>query len=244
MAESPPPLSSLLPASLFLDFDGTLVDLADAPDAIDVAPALTPRLGRLSRRLGGRLAVVSGRAVADLQRHLGECAFILSGSHGAELRYPDGTCVPVAAPEGLAAARDEIRRFAESRPGLLIEEKPAGIALHFRQAPDRGTEAEPLFSRLAAETGLNLLRGKMVLELRPSGSDKGAAVRRLMGEPPFAGTRPLFVGDDVTDEDAFEAAAALRGAGILVGAARDTAAKWRLSGVRDVALWLDAAIDA
>jgi trehalose 6-phosphate phosphatase len=244
MSESaPPPLSRLAPAALFLDFDGTLVELADAPGAISVPRGLKPLLDRLAERLQGRLAIVSGRALEDLQRHLGGAAAVLSGSHGAELRYADGRCIPVSAPPGLAAAREEVRRFAAGAAGLLVEDKPAGVALHYRLAPARERAVGDFLADLADRSGLALQRGKMVAELRPEGTDKGAAVRRLMAEPPFAGGRPVFVGDDLTDEHAFEAAAALGGAGVLVGPARSTAARWRLDGVAEVTLWLEAAAD-
>jgi trehalose 6-phosphate phosphatase len=234
-------LSRLARAALFLDFDGTLVELADAPDAIAVPSGLEPLLDRLAERLGGRLAIVSGRAVDDLQRHLGASAVVLSGSHGAELRYGDGRRVPVSAPPGLAAAREEMRRFAEASAGLLVEEKPAGIALHYRLAPEREGAVADFVEDLAVRSGLALQQGKMVAELRPHGADKGAALRRLMAEPPFAGARPVFVGDDLTDEHAFEAAAALGGEGVLVGPPRATAARWRLDDVAGVTGWLEAA---
>jgi trehalose 6-phosphate phosphatase len=237
----PPPFPRLAPCALFLDFDGTLVELADAPGAIAVPAGLTPLLERLSERLGGRLANVSGRAVEDLRRHLGGCAAVLSGSHGAELHYPDGRSIPVSAPPGLAEAREAIRGFAARDEGLLVEDKPAGVALHSRLAPDRAEEADAFLEALAARSGLALQRGKMVAELRPQGSDKGSALRRLMGEPPFAGVRPVFVGDDQTDEDAFRAAVSLGGEGVLVGPARASAARWRLDGVADVTEWLEAA---
>jgi trehalose 6-phosphate phosphatase len=240
MADSPPPpLSSLAPAALFLDFDGTLVELADAPGAIAVPSGLAPLLDRLAARLGGRLAIVSGRALDDLRRHIGAAAILMSGSHGAELCYSDGRRIPVSAPPGLEAARAEIRRFAAAAEGLLVEDKPAGIALHYRLAPERAGEAQALFESLAARTGLALQRGKMVAELKPLGADKGAALSRLMAEPPFAGARPLFVGDDLTDEDAFRAACSLGGEGVLVGPARPTAARWRLEGVAQVTAWLE-----
>jgi trehalose 6-phosphate phosphatase len=241
MPDSPPPLSRLAPAALFLDFDGTLVELADAPGAISVPAGLAPLLDRLSRQLGGRLAIVSGRAVDDLRAHLGGCAAILSGSHGAELHYADGRSIPVFAPPGLAEARESVRRFASGRKGLLVEDKPAGVALHYRLAPERAEEADAFLEAIAGRSGLVLQRGKMVAELRPEGIDKGAALRRLMGEPPFAGARPVFVGDDLTDEDAFRAAAALGGEGVLVGPARSSAARWRLERVADVTKWLEAA---
>jgi trehalose 6-phosphate phosphatase len=241
MPESPPPpLSRLAPAALFLDFDGTLVELADAPGAIAVPSGLKPLLDRLAARLEGRLAIVSGRAIDDLRSHLDPSAAVLSGSHGAELRYSDGRRVPVSAPPGLAEAREEVRRFAAASPGLLVEDKPAGIALHFRQAPERGGPVADFLGDLARRCGLALQHGKMVAELRPNEADKGVALRQLMAEPPFAGARPVFVGDDLTDEHAFEAAAALGGAGVLVGPARPTAALWRLGGVAEVTAWLEA----
>jgi trehalose 6-phosphate phosphatase len=237
----PPPLSRLAPAALFLDFDGTLVELAEAPGAIAVPNGLKPVLDRLAERLEGRLAIVSGRAVDDLQSHLGPLAAVLSGSHGAELLYADGRRVPVSAPPGLAAAREEVRRFAAGSAGLLVEDKPAGVALHYRLAPGRERAVGDFIKDLAGRSGLALQRGKMVVELRPHGADKGAALRRLMAEPPFAGARPVFVGDDLTDEHAFEAAAALGGAGVLVGPPRATAARWRLDDVAGVTGWLEAA---
>ena len=237
----PPPLSRLAPAALFLDFDGTLVELAETPGGIAVPNGLKPLLDRLAGRLGGRLAIVSGRAIDDLQDHLGGSAIVLSGSHGAELRYADGRRVPVLVPPGLAAAREEVRRFTAETSGLLVEDKPTGLALHYRLAPDREPEVAAFLELLASRSGLALQRGKMVAELRPAGSDKGAAVRRLMAEPPFAGARPVFVGDDLTDEHAFAAAAALGGEGVLVGPARATAARWRLDGVAEVTGWMEAA---
>jgi trehalose 6-phosphate phosphatase len=239
----PPPLSRLAPAALFLDFDGTLVELAEAPGAIALPAGLMPLLDRLNQRLEGRLAIVSGRAVDDLRGHLGACAVVLSGSHGAELHYADGRSIPVVAPAGLAEARESVRRFAAGSEGLLVEDKPAGVALHYRQAPERAEEAGAFLEALAERFGLALQRGKMVAELRPEGSDKGAALRRLMGEPPFAGARPVFVGDDLTDEDAFRAAASLGGEGVLVGPDRPSEARWRLEGVAGVTAWLEAAAD-
>jgi trehalose 6-phosphate phosphatase len=242
MSESaPPPLFRLAPVALFLDFDGTLVELADAPGAIEVPRGLKPLLDRLADQLEGRLAIVSGRSIDDLERHLGGCAAVLSGSHGAELCYADGRRVPVAVPPGLAGAREEIHRFAEGSAGLLVEDKPAGVALHYRLAPGRERAVDEFVEDLAGRSGLALQRGKMVAELRPVGADKGAALRRLMAEPPFAGARPVFVGDDLTDEHAFEAAAALGGEGVLVGPPRSTAARWRLDDVAGVTAWLEAA---
>lgn len=238
-----PPLSLLDGAALFLDFDGTLVDLAETPDAIQVSPALSPLLARLAERLDGRLAIISGRSIEDLERHLHCAGIAVSGSHGLELRLRDGSRVPLAVPGSIDHARERTRRYAGSIPGLLVEDKPFGIALHYRKAPEREAEVRRFMADLAADTHLSLLAGKMVVELRPAGADKGDAVRALMAEPDFAGARPLFVGDDITDEDAFQAAAALGGAGVLVGAPRPTAAQWRLEGIAAVTEWLERAAE-
>ncbi|HEX8216821.1 MAG TPA: trehalose-phosphatase [Allosphingosinicella sp.] len=236
-----PPLSLLGCAALFLDFDGTLVELAEAPDAIRVPGELHGLLDHLAERLEGRLAIVSGRSLEDLDRHVRCAGVAMSGSHGLELRLADGTVLPVARPAGLGQAREEVRCFAAAGGGLLVEDKPASVALHFRMAPDRSAEIATFAADLARRTGLVVQEGKMVAELRPAGADKGDALKALMREPAFTGARPLFMGDDLTDEHAFEAAADLGGAGVLVGRERETAAKYRLAGVAAVADWLRAA---
>jgi trehalose 6-phosphate phosphatase len=233
-----PPRSLLEGAALFLDFDGTLVELAETPDAIEVSSDLQPLLERLARRLGGRLAIVSGRPIEDLERHLAISGIAVSGSHGVELRLAGQALRAAEPPAGVAEARAAARRFAETAPGLLVEEKPAGVALHYRQAPDRAYSVGTFMAAVAERTGLSLLHGKMVAELRPRGADKGAAIRAMMAEPPFAGARPVFVGDDITDEDGFQVASEMGGAGILVGPPRATRAAWRLDDVPAVARWL------
>lgn len=238
MTLQPPPLSLLEGAALFLDFDGTLVELAETPDAIRVSPALAPLLARLGERLGGRLALVSGRSIADLERHLLCTGLAVSGSHGLELRLRDGSHVPLAVRYDLSEARERLRSLAGETPGLLVEDKPFGVALHYRKAPQEEQRVTSLMSELAERTGLTVQQGKMVAELRPPGADKGDAVRAFMLEPDFAGARPLFVGDDLTDEDAFRAAEELGGGGILVGPERATAARWRLDNVAAVTAWL------
>lgn len=237
----PPPPAALEGAALFLDFDGTLVELAETPDAIRVPAALGPLLERLRRRLDGRLAIVSGRSLADLERHLPFSGVAVAGSHGLELRLANGDSLPLRVPAGLDEARAEIERFAAGRNGLIVEEKPLGIALHFRLAPEQEKPVLVFMDEVARRHGLWLQSGKMVAELRPAGANKGDALKALMREPRFMGARPLFVGDDLTDEHAFAAAAELGGAGILVGSPRETAARYRLASVNAVADWLGAA---
>ena len=241
MRSLPLPPSDLLDgAALFLDFDGTLTELAETPDAIRVEPHLGPLLGRLRDRLDGRIAIVSGRSLQDLERHVPVSGIAFSGSHGLELRLANGTSLPLQVPPEIHEVRDRVRRFAADRHGLLVEEKPAGVALHYRQAPDEGRRVSDFMEMLARQKSLIVQRGNMVVELRPHGADKGDAVRIFMSEPEFAGARPVFIGDDLTDEHAFSAVASMGGSGILVGPERETGAKSRLPSVAAVAEWLEA----
>jgi trehalose 6-phosphate phosphatase len=234
----PPPPVLIEDAALFLDFDGTHDELAETPAAIAVPAALAPMLERLRQRLDGRLANVSGRSLADLERHLPLHGIAFSGSHGLELQLADGTRLPLSVPVGLDDVRAKVEDFAALTPGLLVEEKPAGIALHYRLAAEEGPRADAFLAALAKERGLEVQRGAMVVELRPTGATKGDAIRAFMMEPQFADARPLFMGDDLTDEHGFAAAAALGGAGILVGPARKSAARYRLGSVAEARRWL------
>lgn len=240
----PPPAGLLNGASLFLDFDGTLVELAPTPGEVQVGAALRDLLARLHDRLGGRIAILSGRSVAEIAAFLHPVALAIGGSHGLELRRADGGHDAPERPQGLDDVIERMKAFAADRPGVLVEEKPLGAALHYRGAPD----AEAACRRLAAEaadvTGLALQPGKMVFELKPKGGDKGRALALFMADPLFEGTRPVFLGDDLTDEAGFAAAAAAGGAGVLIGEARETAAAFRLDGVDAVLAWLAAEAEA
>jgi trehalose 6-phosphate phosphatase len=243
MTPLPPPPPDLLDgAALFLDFDGTLVELADTPDGVAIPTELGPMLERLRRKLDGRLAIISGRSLADLQRHLPLHGIAFSGSHGLELQLADGTRLPLSIPLGLDDACEAVGAFAaEAGNGYLVERKPAGIALHYRRAPADAGRAEAFMTKLARKTGLALQKGAMVIELRAHGATKGDALKAFMTEPAFAYARPVFVGDDLTDEDGFTEAAALGGTGVLVGPMRDTDARYRLESVKAVADWLRSA---
>ncbi|WP_241657276.1 trehalose-phosphatase [Aurantiacibacter suaedae] len=227
------------PLALFLDFDGTLVELARGPDDIVVPEGLVEALTRLSDRLDGRLALVSGRAIVDLEKHLGPLALARAGSHGADCRLADGTVLG-AAPAGLASgALEEIAAFAESE-GFVREDKPHGGALHYRHDPALEDKGLAFAEAFAARHGLAVKRGKCVIEfVANAGADKGGAVAALMAEAPFAGALPVFVGDDVTDEDGFRAAGQLGGFGVLVGDREGSQARYGLGRPTDVYEWLE-----
>lgn len=233
----PPPPALLIGAALFLDFDGTLAPIADTPDGVVVDQELIGLLIRLRDRLEGRLAIVSGRSVAAL-RDLGFDGFLLAGTHGLEFARPGQ---PAKAPARLPAvdeAEAAFLSFTSDKPGLLVERKSISVGLHFRGAPRWGEEARSLAVMLAGRLGLAVQPGKMLYELRPGGGDKGSAVRTLMQRQPMAGGTPLFIGDDITDEEGFAAAAGLGGAGILVGAPRATLASFSLEQVAAVRHYL------
>ena len=232
-----PPPSLLHGASLFLDFDGTLVNFVLDPAAAAVDQRLRTLLGTLSERLDGRLAILSGRSLDELTRRLGMGPIAMAGSHGLERRSADGHVTRAPIPPALATATEAASAFA-ARHGLLLETKAAGVALHYRDAQHAEQTVDDFARTLAADTGLDLQSGKCVRELKVPGADKGDAVRAFMAEPPFALGRPVVVGDDLTDEHAFAAATATGGSAILVGEPRATAAGYRLPTVEATLDWL------
>ncbi|QNM81983.1 trehalose-phosphatase [Sphingomonas sabuli] len=235
-----PPASLLDGASMFLDLDGTLVHFADHPDAIVVDEKLRTLLLRLHDVLDGRLAIISGRGLDDLAGRLGLDAVAMAGSHGAEYCLAGGIPVRSTPPANLDDVTAAIIAFAKDN-ALVAELKPAGAALHFRTAPEMGQAARAFAIDLASRNGFITQDGSMVIELRAPGSDKGAIVRSFMAEPPFASGRPVAVGDDLTDEDAFDAAIALGGSAVIVGPRAATSAQYRLDGVDALRTWLEQA---
>lgn len=234
----PPPLSLLAGASLFLDFDGTLVELASTPDAVRMEDEVKSVLQRLQDKLSGRLALLSGRSLADVRSYLHPLEVAAGGSHGLELAHASEADVTVQSPAGLASAIEELKRLELDRPGVIVEIKPGGVAVHYRQAPQSEALCRKIAAKLAADIGMAVQLGKMVVELKHPAADKGLALKQFMAAAPFAGTLPVFIGDDLTDEDGFAAAAELGGAGILVGPDRSTRAKYRLEDVAAVRRWL------
>jgi trehalose 6-phosphate phosphatase len=237
---APKPLR-LAEAALFLDLDGTLAPIAARPQDVRPDPARTSLLKRLKAGLEGRLAVVTGRTLADVDRILEGAIICVAAVHGLVRRDCDGALHEPPPHPGLAEARRALTAFAARDSGLLVEEKGASVALHFRLARHHAADARALARRIAAETGLSLQDGDMVEELRTPGPTKGDSIRGFMKSPLFAGSVPVFVGDDITDEHGFEEVARLGGWGVLVGAPRATQARYSLPGVEAVLAWLEAA---
>lgn len=209
----PPPRG---PAALFLDLDGTLVDIAPRPDLVRVPDGFGRLLGRLADRLGGAVAIVTGRGAESARPLLDGAAVVLAAEHGAVIEAPGLPTLPLPEPE--PDWRAEAARFAAAWPGTIAEQKRHGFVIHVRQNPAAAEAAAALVAALAARAPdrFRPVPAHAAVELRPVGADKGGAVQRLMQTAPFAGRVPVFLGDDVTDEDGIAAAVALGGAGFRV----------------------------
>ncbi|MBQ1543913.1 trehalose-phosphatase [Caulobacter sp. CCUG 60055] len=236
-----PPRLDLGLTALFLDLDGAVAPIAPTPDAVKPDARRNGLLAALRERAGGRLAVISGRPIADVDRILEGAVTAAAGVHGLERRRQDGAVIRAPAHPGVAVAKAAFEALAGADPGLLVEDKGLSVALHYRRSPDCADAVQETARRIAAQERLTLQAGDMVVELRTPGADKGDALRVFMAERPFAGHAPVFVGDDLTDEDAFAAARDLGGFGVLVGPGRPTAARFRLPDVEAVLAWLEAA---
>jgi trehalose 6-phosphate phosphatase len=228
-------------AALFLDFDGTLVEIAPRPDMVHVDERLARLMARLAEKLEGRIAVISGRPAGEIAALFGTPGFAIAGSHGLELRHADGRETIAERPAALDLVRAGLAEFAARDAELLIEDKPIGVALHYRRCPEYEAEANVLARALAERHGLRLQPGKMMVEVRSGAADKGSALVALMREPGMIDARPVFLGDDDTDEPAFEAAVRLGGDGVLIGPERRTAATHRLPDVATTLDWLERA---
>ncbi|HEX7858398.1 MAG TPA: trehalose-phosphatase [Sphingobium sp.] len=236
----PPEPVDIASSSLLLDFDGTLIPIADTPDAVVVDRALLDLLARLADTFEGRVAIISGRSIAQLDALLGPVARLiaLSGSHGCEHRWNGVDCHPVRPPE-LNRVAEQFQLFIKDRPEMLVEIKSYGVALHFRRAPQQEKAVHALASAMAETTGLAFQPGQMVAEIRVPGSDKGVAVTRLMDRAPMKGTTPVYLGDDDTDEAGLAATAAMGGIPVAVGPRPSASALWRLADPQAVRNWLE-----
>jgi trehalose 6-phosphate phosphatase len=239
-----PPLADLDRVSLFVDLDGTIAPLEETPQAVGPDKVRRRLLDALGAKLNGRLAVISGRALADLDRVLEGRVPAIGAVHGLVLRMPDGRIVEAGGSDRVREALDDFRALAAVDRSLLVEDKGAAASLHFRRHPEAGPACRDLAVRVAARLGLAVQEGDMVVEVRAPGPDKGEAVAAFMSKPPFAGHVPVFLGDDLTDENGFRAARRLGGYGVIVGCRRPTAATYALASVDEARAWLKATLEA
>lgn len=227
--------------AFFLDIDGTLLEIAETPDAVHAQPADCALLERLHAAAGGAVALVSGRTLAMIDELFAPLKLPAAGQHGYERRDGQGR----RRRHRFDAARlrpvaEAVQRFAGEHAGLVFEDKGASVALHYRRAPElrelAHTRALAAAALLSGE--LEVQAGKMVWEIKPAGAHKGMAVEEFMRELPFRDRLPVFLGDDVTDEDGFRVANRLGGHSIKIGAG-PTAARWRLADTAAAHAWLD-----
>lgn len=239
----PPPRAAFATAALFLDLDGTLLDIAERPDAVVIEAGLRDALHRLHEALGGALALLSGRPLQQIDALLALPQAAAAGLHGAQLRRPDGR---VSALQPDSARLERLREHARTRvatlPGVLLEDKGTAFALHYRGRPDAEAAVRQAADDLlhVAGAGFALQPGNRVVEIKPAGVDKGVALAALMLLPPFAGRVPWMLGDDLTDEHAFEQANRLGGISVIVGSRRPTRARRALADPAAVRRWLAA----
>lgn len=205
--------------ALFLDLDGTLIDIAPTPESVVVPPGLPALLGTIQGLLGGAVAIVTGRPIGFVDSLLKPFVAVAAGEHGAALRYCDGKVEEM--PKGLAvpdAWREALEAATHRWPGVLIEPKPHGVAVHYRLVPEHGNDVWRLVRALVPQDHpwFHLIPAREAVEIGPRGVSKGRAVERLMAHQPFRGRRPIFVGDDFTDEAGMEAAREFGGQGLRV----------------------------
>ena len=238
--QTPPRLTP--DAALFLDFDGTLVALAETPEAIEVPAALVALLGDLHHLLGGALAVVSGRQIDSIDRYLAPLRLPAAGEHGVQRRDAAGHMLEQRPPD-LVDILETANELARVHEGLLVERKHAAIALHYRLAPQLEAVCRDAMTRaIDGQPQFELLHGKFVFEVKPAGVNKGIAIEAFLREAPFAGRIPVFAGDDTTDETGFAIVQPRGGVAIKVGSGPSLALH-RLDSPRAVFEWLTQARD-
>jgi trehalose 6-phosphate phosphatase len=231
----PPPLDFKRTA-LFLDLDGTIAEIAPRPEDVRAAPFRTSWLASLNFVLDGRLGILSGRTLEDVDRILESSIMPVAAVHGLVNRMPDGRIVRVAPSTGMGEAKRQL--LATAPAGAIVEDKGTSVAVHYRNVPSAEGELRAAATLIAAATGLVIQQGRLVVELRTPGPDKGSALELLLKEDPFRGFFPIVVGDDLTDESAFAVANRHDGYGVLIGPYRPTAARYRLDTVAGVFTWL------
>jgi len=238
---SPAGLIDIAHSAILLDVDGTLLDIAPTPHGVHVSDDLRMMLARLAARLGGALGLISGRALSDLDRLFAPLRLAAVGGHGAEIRpVAESSAYRMRATPLRPQLKQRFAAIAGFDPGIIIEDKGYSIAIHYRLAPQAGGEIIKAVAAICDQDGcdgLSILPGKAVIEIKPRGFDKGSGLQELMSHPPFAGRRPVFVGDDVTDEAAFAILPRFSGIGVSVGGLVP-GASFNFDGPKDVRLWL------
>ncbi|MBU2407747.1 MAG: trehalose-phosphatase [Gammaproteobacteria bacterium] len=237
----PPPLAGN--SALFLDFDGTLVALAATPEAIVVPPTLVSLLDELRERVGGALAIVTGRPIESIDRFLDPLRLPVAGEHGVQRRDARGQMQerPAFDPAPIVGVAEALAR---EHPGLLVEPKHSGVSLHYRSAPELESVCRAVMeSALTGRPQFELIHGKFVFEIKPASINKGSAIQSFMREAPFAGRVPVFAGDDTTDETGFAVVQPAGGGAIKVGAGPSLATH-RLESSMAVLDWLRTTRDS
>lgn len=236
------PLPRCRETAWFLDIDGTLVEISTTPGGVVIDKSLRTLLTRLYDAADGAVALVTGRTLKAVDQLFDPLRFPTAGQHGLEWRDAAGTVHRHdEGARSIDAVRPLVVQWAAQRPSLVVEDKGLSLALHYRKAPGLAGAVHGFLGRLvdAASQDLHLQPGKMVCELRPTGRDKGTAIRDFLAQAPFAGRRPVFVGDDLTDEFGFAAVNSLDGMSVKVGT-EQSAARWRLPSVAATRGWLAA----
>lgn len=226
-------------SALFLDIDGTLLDMARTPETVVVPDSLMTALTALHGALEGAFAFVSGRSLAAIDRLFAPLSVPAIGCHGVEVRGASGEVHTLTGPIS-ARARELLRSLVDAHPGTLVEDKVYTLALHYRLAPEALPELDAALKNHQAvfdAENVVLQRGKSVIEIKPKGIDKGVGLRALLLEPPFKGRVPVFGGDDTTDMDVFQILPELGGKGFSVGR-RFKGVDYHFSSPRAVRQWL------
>lgn len=232
--------------AIFLDVDGTLVEIAAEPDSVKIDSGLVPLLAALQRKLNGALALVSGRSIETLDHLFSPLHLPAAGNHGLERRDQAGALYRPEPGAEMPVILTRMKKFATENPGVVVEDKTLSMGLHFRNRPQAETDALRLAEKLIEEfgDGLFLQKGKMMVEIRPGQGDKGTAIAQFMAEPSFEGRIPVFIGDDVTDESGFRFVNAQGGHSIRVGNGVETEALFRVPDVVNVIRWLETIVKA